>query len=216
MNIDRTLIARYLGYRDAKLDGEIRSRMEESLRELENAAEKRCVWVKYPIERPAPGVVSLGGVELTSQGLSDALEGCEAAVVMAVTLGSGADMLLRRWQSLDMSRAVILQACAAAMVEAYGEDCLKEPERDGLHADLLFCPGYGDFGMENQPKLLNLLDAGKRIGVMLTRGQMLVPSKSMVGVTGLRRGSACRREGHDCTRCGKTDCPYRKTEQIRK
>ena len=52
------------------------------------------------------------------------------------------------------------------------------------------------------------MDASRRIGLTLTAGGMLVPEKSMTALVGIsdREEEAC---GQKCTRCGKTDCPFR-------
>ena len=40
-------------------------------------------------------------------------------LVFAATLGVGADYLIQKYNRLEMSRAVILQAASAAMIEEY-------------------------------------------------------------------------------------------------
>jgi hypothetical protein len=57
--------------------------------------------------------------------------------------------------------------------------------------------------------MLDLLDAGRRIGLSLTGGNMLLPVKSVTAVIGITadRG-ACN--VHKCATCPKIDCPFRK------
>ena len=71
-----------------------------------------------------------------------------------------------------------------------------------------FSPGYGDWSLAAQDRVLDLLQAPKRIGLTLTEGGMLVPEKSITALVGIsdRPEEAC---GQKCMRCNKTDCPFR-------
>ena len=73
---------------------------------------------------------------------------------MAVTLGPGPDRLIRRASVGQMSRAVVLQAAAAAMTETWcdqiNERIRQEAERDGLCTRPRYSPGYGDLPLELQ------------------------------------------------------------------
>ena len=71
-----------------------------------------------------------------------------------------------------------------------------------------FSPGYGDWSLAAQDRVLDLLQAPKRIGLTLTEGGMLVPEKSITALVGIsdRPEEAC---GQKCVRCNKTDCPFR-------
>ena len=112
-----------------------------------------------------------------------------------------------------MTRAVILQACAAARLEEYldawQEERKKELEEEGLYLRPRFSPGYGDFSIHHQKALLQRLEAPKRIGLTMTDGYMLTPSKSVTALAGLSpEEAACHRQG--CESCGKIDCAYRR------
>lgn len=45
------------------------------------------------------------------------LRGCDAMVLMAVTLGSGADTLMRRLELTDIALAAVVDAMASAVME---------------------------------------------------------------------------------------------------
>ena len=113
-----------------------------------------------------------------------------------------------------MSKAVVLQAAAAAMLEDYcdqmNEELEKKYEEKGLYLRPRFSPGYGDFSLECQPALLGCLEAGKRIGITLTDSLLMAPSKSVTAVIGISRipGTCGMRS---CQDCEKRDCAYRRT-----
>ena len=47
------------------------------------------------------------------------MKGCTQVVMLGATLGVEVDMLMKRYSLTEMSRTVVLQACAAAMLEEY-------------------------------------------------------------------------------------------------
>lgn len=105
-----------------------------------------------------------------------------------------------------MSRAVILQAASAAMIEEYCdqvcEGLKKEYEEKGLYLRPRFSPGYGDFSLSCQSAVLDALDAGKHLGIKLTDSFLMMPSKSVTAVIGVsQKPHRCDVKG--CEACGK-------------
>ncbi len=203
---------RYLGY--GRNPGEERTLelIRQSFEELEGLQEERIVW-REPVTVREPDQVETAGMDIRSRGLARNLKGCLEVILVAATLGTRTDLLLRRYSRTDMTRAVILQACAAARLEEYldawQEERKKELEEEGLYLRPRFSPGYGDFSIHHQKALLQRLEASKRIGLTMTDGYMLTPSKSVTALAGISlEETACHRQG--CESCGKIDCAYRR------
>ncbi|MBR6187034.1 MAG: methionine synthase [Clostridia bacterium] len=138
-------------------------------------------------------------------------EAPKAALVLC-TLGLGFDTALRSAQARDMARAVMLDACGSALVEA-GCDQAEEALRSlfpGAYLTDRFSPGYGDLPLNVQPGLLSALDAQRRLGVYVTDGCLMNPSKSVTAVIGLcEKPQRARIRG--CAFCAlRGDCVYRK------
>ena len=204
---------RYLGY--GRNPGEERTLelIRQSFEELEGLREERIVWRREPVTVREPDQVETAGMDIRSRGLARNLKGCLEVILVAATLGPRMDLLLRRYSGTDMTRAVILQACAAARLEEYldtwQEERKKELEEEGLYLRPRFSPGYGDFSIHHQKALLQRLEASKRIGLTMTDGYMLTPSKSVTALAGISlEETACHRQG--CESCGKIDCAYRR------
>lgn len=204
---------RYLGY--GRNPGEERTLelIRQSFEELEGLQEERIVWRREPVTVREPDQVETAGMDIRSRGLARNLKGCLEVILAAATLGTRTDLLLRRYSRTDMTRAVILQACAAARLEEYldawQEERKKELEEEGLYLRPRFSPGYGDFSIHHQKALLQRLEASKRIGLTMTDGYMLTPSKSVTALAGISlEETACHRQG--CESCGKSDCAYRR------
>lgn len=215
MEVNRREIYRYLGLGGKEPDERTRELVESCLAELFQAADCRSFYRRFPLTVTEDGKLDLTCFQTDSRDLGKALKGCTEVVLFAATLGAGVDLLLRRYSRLLMSRAVILQACAAAMIESCCDQVChrlrKELEEEGLYPRPRFSPGYGDFPLSCQAAVCRALEAEKRVGITLTEHFLMVPSKSVTAVIGIgQTPGSCRPEG--CQSCKKENCAYRREE----
>ena len=211
--IDWKEARRYLGLH--RPGGRVDEPLEEALRscgaELLAAARPRAVWRRFPLT-VENGTVTCAGMTIPSAHLSRHLNGCGEVYLFAATLGAETDRLLRRCAVTQVSRAVILQACAASLLENYCDECCdglaREAASEGRFLRPRFSPGYGDFPIAFQRPLLEALEAPRRIGLTATEAMMLTPTKSVTALVGLSPNPWCPPTG--CAACGKTDCAFRK------
>ena len=213
MNIDQEEVLRYLGYRYAKPDTEILRTIADCARELEEAATPHHILQTVELSRPARDTLSFAGIVVHSKDLFQHLSGCEQVVLFAATLGAPVDLRLERCTKLSMSRAVVMQACAASLIESYCDACQEPIAREaaarGLYLRPRYSPGYGDFSIAHQRDFLNVLDCPKRIGLTMTDSFMLAPSKSVTAVIGLtEEEQSCHIA--KCMTCTAKSCPFRK------
>lgn len=216
MTDERTKEAlRYLGYGRQQADSLVAEKIGQAFRELERTADRRFVSREFDLSLTGDGEVWIGGMHIRSRSLGKNMKGCCRAILLAATLGAGVDRLLRRQSLTDMADAVVTQACAAAMLEAYLDE---EQEKiagrlagEGRYLRPRFSPGYGDFSIRHQGQILAMLEAPKRIGLSMTDSFMLTPVKSVTAVAGIsRHREPCHRRG--CEACEKRDCIYRRNE----
>ena len=221
-DVNRKEIYRYLGYRGADPDAMVKEAVESCLEELERAVTPRYIFRRYEIEwaedsvfekESCPGesppeapLLQIAGMEIRSRSLSRNLRGCRGVYLMAATLGIGPDRLIARASVNRMSRAVIYQAAAAAMIEAWSDEVnsriIQEAAKEGLFCRPRFSPGYGDFSLSYQSDFARILRIQKEIGVSLTESMLMMPSKSVTAVIGLsRRDEKCVL--HGCEVCSK-------------
>ncbi len=216
--IDRSLTLHYLQYRGGELPDGLRADIARCERRLLETARPRIAWRLF--ERLPDG--RLAGTDFRPAGrdVATLLAGCDQVILMAATLGTEAESLLRRAQVRDMAEAVILDAAGSAAIENV---C------DNLCADLAallapryltdrFSPGYGDMPLDQQRTLCRVLELERRIGVSLSESGLMIPQKSVTALIGVsdepqpmrpRGCSVCenaencvyRKEGTDC---GKT------------
>ena len=159
---------------------------------LRNEVQARCVLQKHRITVDSEGVTLDCGVRFTSRDLAAHLKGCEEALLLGATLGSRVDMAIRRLALGSVAEGAAAQA-----------------DTGGLAQRPRFSPGYGDWKLEEQKLLFPVLDCAKRIGLTLTDGLMMAPSKSVTAIIGLSENVEC--VWNKCMTCKNINCPYRDT-----
>lgn len=209
---------RYLGYGKHAIDNQTFSLVLEAFDELDRIVEKRIVYRIFDCRMSGAECIEIASMKIQSKNLGHNLKGCEKVTLLGATLGVRVDQLMKRYTYTNMAKTVVLQACAAAMLEEYLDnwqsELAKELGRENYGLRPRFSPGYGDFSISHQGEILTILDAPKKIGLSMTEGNMLTPLKSVTALIGLKRYEKgmddCRRS---CRNCGKTDCMYRRQEE---
>lgn len=120
-----------------------------------------------------------------SRTLERYLEPCRAVVLMAATVGLELDRLILKHSRLSPSRALMLQAVGAERVESLC-DALEADIRieHGRCAPRISC-GYGDIPLTLQRALVRELELGRRLGISLSEGMLMTPSKSVTAIVGI-------------------------------
>ena len=177
---------RYLGAGEGA--DALRRQLAAVASELTAALEPRYVYRVFDLARENGDILLAGtGVRLTGATASTMLAQCRRAALLACTLGSGFDTLLRKEQARDMGRAVMLDACGSAWVES-GCNAAEEELRarlPGLFLTDRFSPGYGDLPLDIQPAVCAALDAGRRVGIHVSDSFLMNPMKSVTAVIGI-------------------------------
>ena len=124
-----------------------------------------------------------------SKALSMRLSGCRDVYLACGTIGAEYDAFHRRVSVRSGADALIVQAIGAAAVEK-----VMDSIEDDIRAELFpgedlvarYSPGYADFPLSEQRTLLSLLDASRRAGISLSDDFLMIPSKSVSAVIGVR------------------------------
>lgn len=213
MNARTKEAIRYLGYGNHAVDDQTLSLIQEVFTELDQIAEKRIVYRIFDIVHVSEARIKIEQMEIESRSLGRNLKGCKKVLMLGATLGVGVDLLMKRYSCTQIAKAVVMQACAAAVLEEYLNEW-QEKKKEELHSEgwylrPRFSPGYGDFPLKHQKDMLGMLEAAKKIGLTMTDSSMLSPTKSVTAVIGLtRKEEHCHRNG--CEECAKIDCIYRR------
>lgn len=210
LNIDEAL--RYLGA-GRQAPPELRRAAEDTARRLTARLRPRYTYRVFSLER-RDGVLCLPEADLILPG-KDAetmLADCGRVALLGCTLGAEFESMLRAEQARDMAKAVILDACGSAWVEAGCDEAEKElaARLPGRYLTDRFSPGYGDLPLDLQPSICAALDARRRLGIHVTESCLMNPSKSVTAIIGLSdRPQAARIRG--CAYCSMREtCALRK------
>ena len=204
---------RYLGYGKHAVDEGTLGLISDSFRDLEACAAAKSIYRIFECEHTGENELQIGKMNITSRSLGRNLKGCGSVFLLGATLGTGVDLMMKRFSLTDMAKTVVLQACAAAYLEEY-LDQLQEKIGEELRQQEKwlrprFSPGYGDFDIHHQKDILQMLDTAKTIGLTMTDSYMLTPVKSVTALIGISDSDEkCHIKG--CESCGKTDCIYRR------
>ena len=148
---------------------------------LRAAATPRGVWKQLP----------LTALPLQNAGndIARHLRGCDAMVLMAVTLGSGADTLMRRLELTDIALAAVVDAMASAVMEelcnALEAEIRTSVQAQGHYLTGRFSPGYGDCPLTLQQPFAIALDTVRGLGMAVTPENLLTPRKSVTAILGV-------------------------------
>ncbi len=117
-----------------------------------------------------------------SVSIAKALSGCRSAYVVAVTLGIEVDRIITSLAVTSKAQSFIADAVASALAESavqYVTNLL------GENLAMRFSPGYGDFVLSYQEKILDYLKADKLLGIKLSSSYIMTPRKTVTALIGV-------------------------------
>ena len=177
---------RYLGAKTEDQEAELLLR--KVLDDYRSVFSPRHVTAFFPVESVDPVVTFVGtDVQLEGESIRRHFSGATEGLFSAFTLGIAFDKKVRELSLSHPSESVALNAIGSAYAERKADELLKEvrlqKEREGFKTTFRFCPGYGDLPLKTNIAIASALAAGKRIGLTVTEDGLLLPVKSIVGVT---------------------------------
>lgn len=191
----REAVLRYLGFQsDATVDELTEHLIDRALREVEELAEFKYVYVSYDYPQE---------FMLAHPAYMEYLHGSEGYLLCACTIGIGVDRRLKRLQMEEMAYAVVFDAAAGAYVE-----CKADEYEKSLPFPLLgfrFCPGYQGTPLKDNLCIASLVKANK-IGISFLDSGLMIPMKSMTGI--VRIGGEGRKSCAGCV--AREACTWRK------
>lgn len=201
--LDRAEAVRYLGGSGVEMNDKMEALLDSCEEEILSCAAPKYLYKKVPLKNSG----LLMGSDIKSH-----LSGCEEAVVLCAALGAEVDRHIRLAQVSDMARAVVLDAMASVAVEQVCNrvDELIKTEFSGFYLTWRFSPGYGDYPLELQGRLLQILDAPRKIGLCVSESSILTPTKSVTALVGLSE-QPLEKKRRGCAVCNlRESCQFRK------
>lgn len=184
LNISETL--RYLGYgkTDEPEEG-VRALLSGCEKEILEVQDLRACYSVFDIDMRGEDI-DLGFAKVKSHSLSLNLAGCKKIILFACTAGAGVDRLIAKYQRISPSKAAVMQAAGAALVEDWCEELCALFKRENGETRPRFSCGYGDLSITLQRDIFAALSVTKQIGITLSDDCFMTPTKSVTAVVGIR------------------------------
>ena len=178
--LDKSEVRRYSGYKEKfKIIEELEEKIDVLIDEVKKKARVKYTYDVFDV-KVDENKIEFSNVVFESKSLAKNLDTCHKVIILAVTLGNEIDALIRRYSSLDSTSMVFVQAIAAEYLEKIIDEIEKDvvsSSNDKIYLKPRFSPGYGDLDISYQKDFIRLLDTPKKIGLSLTNGGMLAPTK---------------------------------------
>ncbi len=216
LEINKKDVARYLGYKEASLDKETENDIDIAHEKLKKIVVPKTIYRVFNIQKQNNGIY-LEGTNMILEGnsISNLLKQCDSCILLAVTLGQGVDLEIRRAEvrAHQLNHSLILDMCASSMVEELCNEINEELKdiwlKKGKYLTDRFSPGYGDLVIDIQKQFCQVLDTTKQIGLHVIDSGLMVPRKSITAIIGVAdKQQPIRQAG--CENCNLNGtCTYR-------
>jgi hypothetical protein len=181
--IDKREVLRYAGVRSLIEDsGELHRRLDTVISMVEPIINPRVCYRELGISECDFG---------TSQDIKKNLRDSHSVIFFAATLGIELDRLIFRYSVLSPVTALLLESLGneriEALCDAFNEDMRTVKSLSGESLRPRFSAGYGDFSIEYQKKLFEILDPPTSIGLTLNDSYLMTPLKSVTALIGVEK-----------------------------
>lgn len=212
--IDRNEVLRYLGYRGQVIDKRLEVLINICRDETILKSNPRYIYGYFNL-KSYYDYIEIENTTLILKGndIRKHLKNCNKCAVLVVTLGSEIEREIIFNEKIDLTKSLILDACATTYIEEICDNVQEEIEKEMKNKDFnitsRFSPGYGDLPLDIQKELLLVMNATKRIGVNVSEHNILFPRKSVTAIIGIGE-NVVKEIKKDCSKCNKfKSCIYR-------
>lgn len=220
IEIDEKEVLRYLQYKNQEIKDDLSETIKECIKDTKEIINPRFIYRKYKIKKlkssNSKGEVYLEGANLILQSddIYNLLRECDECILMSVTLGLEIEKEIRKLTYTDLTKGIIIDACATTAIE---EVC--DIVQDSIEKQLLkkhkyityrYSPGYGDLPIEKNVDINNILNSQKEIGLTVTSSGIMIPRKSVVALIGVSH-KGTNNSKKSCENCNnRHNCNYKK------
>ncbi|WP_315082109.1 methionine synthase [uncultured Clostridium sp.] len=190
LKIPKDEVLRYLGYKKQKLTESIDELIEKTIDESRNLIIPKCVYCKYKKHTENDGVhVAKTNLILKGEDIKNHLLYAKEMFVIAATVGNKIEQKIRLYEKVNLTKALILDACATVAIEEFLDELEEkirlDARKENLAITFRYSPGYGDLPLNIQKDIVNTLNADKAIGLTVSSHHLLFPRKSVTAIIGL-------------------------------
>ncbi|KOA21524.1 vitamin B12 dependent methionine synthase, activation domain [Clostridium homopropionicum DSM 5847] len=192
MEVNRNEVLRYLGYKKGNIGESISQLIDECIEEIKKYSNYKYTYKLFEIKQLEEEIELLNSnLILKGSDISHHLKDSTMCAVLGVTLGSLVDTKIKLYEKTNLTKALILDACASTAIEWVCDEASNKIKEEALNNYDLgityrYSPGYGDFAIDIQPEIINALEAQKKIGLTVTETNILIPRKSVTAIIGFQ------------------------------
>ncbi len=174
---------------ELKPDLDVRKRLKELNADLDSLLNPSIAYNFLEIVEIEPEALVLENERIEGSLLPALFKDCSQIMVAVCTVGpqleEKVEELLHEGNLLN---ATLIDEVGNAAINELEEECLRmaneKAEEEGLTASGCICPGKEGFTLDEQEKILEMVNA-RKIGVRLTHSRMMYPRKSTSLVIGI-------------------------------
>lgn len=215
LEINKKEVLRYLGYKGQDIDINMSTMINECREEIKKVITPRIVYNYKEIKQNDEGVEVINtNLIMPGNDIKEHLKNSKTCVLMAVTLGNEVEKKTRLYERTNLTKALILDACATTAVEEVCdiiENKVKEKAlKEGMDITFRYSPGYGDLPLDIQNNFLRSIDAQKKIGLTVSESNLLFPRKSVTAIIGIIDSGIIKKK-KSCKECNNYEnCSFRR------
>lgn len=220
VEIDEIEVLRYLQYKNQDIEDDLSNMIKECIKRTKKIINPRFIYRKYKIKKlkssNSKGEIYLEGANLILQSddIYNLLIECDECILMSATLGLEIEKEIRKLTYTDLTKGIIIDACATTAIEEVCDIVQASIEKKLLKKDKYityrYSPGYGDLPIEKNVDINNLLNSQKEIGLTVTNSGIMIPRKSVVALIGVshKRTNNFKKSCENCN--NRHNCNYKK------
>lgn len=215
LKINKDEVLRYLGHNGQVINEDMMNLIDECRREVIHIISPRFTYSYRKVEEIEDGI-KVEGTSLILEGndIKRHLKNSTECVLMAVTLGNEIERKTRVYERINLTKGIILDACATTAIEEVCDmvenEIRKYVQEKNMNITFRYSPGYGDLPLDIQKNFLNVLDAQKKIGLTTSENFLLFPRKSVTAIIGIINKNIKIKE-RNCQECNNyKNCSFRR------
>lgn len=215
LEISKSEVLRYLGHRNQEIEESLSKSIDEVIIETKELIKPKYILEYYNIKK-GDNEIFIENTNLVLKGKSiyKHLEKSSSCALLVATLGNDIEKKTRLYERINLTKAVILDACATTAIEEVcdkiEEKVREEAKKKNLNITFRFSPGYGDLSLDIQRDFIGVLNATKKIGITVSEHNLLFPRKSVTAIIGITEEKE-KKPKSKCENCSNFEnCIYRR------
>ncbi|MBQ3834567.1 MAG: hypothetical protein II816_03535 [Elusimicrobia bacterium] len=185
INYDDVLVRMGANKYLTKIDDKMKGLILETISLAEKILQPKYA-VSFAKKNIVGDVIYLDDFAILSKDIFKLLDGYDTVCGLVATVGLPIDTKIADLlEKKDILQAFVLDSIGSVAVEDVVESICNDVKQKYGETTFRFSPGYGDWGLKNQPAFLHWLGAEKT-GVILSSSYQMIPRKSVSALLGVR------------------------------